>query len=94
MRQNREDRRGDFHRMDSSPGQLGTPGSRTSSVLPDLLTQVSYIICKFQILYMINFDSIFVQLMAQKIWSFHAEHTAHTSVNFGEQVVTTQFKSM
>lgn len=27
--------------MDSSPGQLGTPGSRTSSVLPDLLTQAS-----------------------------------------------------
>ncbi|KAK7790914.1 hypothetical protein R5R35_000923 [Gryllus longicercus] len=40
-RQNREERRGDFHRMDSSPGQLGTPGSRTSSVLPDLLTQAS-----------------------------------------------------
>ncbi|KAF4524968.1 hypothetical protein B566_EDAN014485 [Ephemera danica] len=30
----------DFHRMDNS-GQLGTPGSRTSSVLPDLLTQTS-----------------------------------------------------
>ncbi|XP_023711826.1 serine/threonine-protein kinase mig-15 isoform X6 [Cryptotermes secundus] len=41
LRQNREDRRGDFHRMDSSPGQLGTPGSRTSSVLPDLLTQTA-----------------------------------------------------
>ncbi|GLG99937.1 Uncharacterized protein GBIM_06314 [Gryllus bimaculatus] len=40
-RWNREERRGDFHRMDSSPGQLGTPGSRTSSVLPDLLTQAS-----------------------------------------------------
>uniref|UniRef100_A0A1B6C8E6 non-specific serine/threonine protein kinase n=3 Tax=Clastoptera arizonana TaxID=38151 RepID=A0A1B6C8E6_9HEMI len=40
-RQNRDDRRNDFHRMDSSPGQLGTPGSRTSSVLPDLLTQAS-----------------------------------------------------
>lgn len=40
LNQNREERRGDFHRMDSSPGQLGTPGSRTSSVLPDLLTQV------------------------------------------------------
>ncbi|XP_069689346.1 serine/threonine-protein kinase mig-15 isoform X2 [Periplaneta americana] len=40
LRQNREDRR-DFHRMDSSPGQLTTPGSRTSSVLPDLLTQTS-----------------------------------------------------
>ncbi|KAK3922949.1 Traf2 and NCK-interacting protein kinase [Frankliniella fusca] len=39
--QNREERRGDFHRMDSSPGQLSTPGSRTSSVLPDLLTQTS-----------------------------------------------------
>ncbi|XP_063224253.1 serine/threonine-protein kinase mig-15 isoform X3 [Bacillus rossius redtenbacheri] len=40
--QSREERRGgDFHRMDSSPGQLGTPGSRTSSVLPDLLTQAS-----------------------------------------------------
>ncbi|XP_054273457.1 serine/threonine-protein kinase mig-15 isoform X3 [Macrosteles quadrilineatus] len=39
-RQNREERR-DFHRMDSSPGQLATPGSRTSSVLPDLLTQTS-----------------------------------------------------
>ncbi|XP_052119577.1 serine/threonine-protein kinase mig-15 isoform X3 [Frankliniella occidentalis] len=38
---NREERRGDFHRMDSSPGQLSTPGSRTSSVLPDLLTQTS-----------------------------------------------------
>jgi hypothetical protein len=31
---------GDFSRMES-PGQLNTPGSRTSSVLPDLLTQVS-----------------------------------------------------
>ncbi|KAK7790927.1 hypothetical protein R5R35_000923 [Gryllus longicercus] len=41
MKRNREERRGDFHRMDSSPGQLGTPGSRTSSVLPDLLTQAS-----------------------------------------------------
>ncbi|PNF29406.1 Serine/threonine-protein kinase mig-15 [Cryptotermes secundus] len=41
MKRNREDRRGDFHRMDSSPGQLGTPGSRTSSVLPDLLTQTA-----------------------------------------------------
>ncbi|XP_047108328.1 misshapen-like kinase 1 isoform X1 [Schistocerca piceifrons] len=41
LRQNREDRRTDFHRMDSSPGQLGTPGSRTSSVLPDLLSQTS-----------------------------------------------------
>ncbi|XP_075236412.1 serine/threonine-protein kinase msn isoform X6 [Lycorma delicatula] len=41
MRRNRDDRRGDFHRMDSSPGQLNTPGSRTSSVLPDLLTQAS-----------------------------------------------------
>lgn len=40
MKRNREDRR-DFHRMDSSPGQLTTPGSRTSSVLPDLLTQTS-----------------------------------------------------
>ncbi|XP_054273458.1 misshapen-like kinase 1 isoform X4 [Macrosteles quadrilineatus] len=40
MRRNREERR-DFHRMDSSPGQLATPGSRTSSVLPDLLTQTS-----------------------------------------------------
>jgi hypothetical protein len=30
---------GDFSRMES-PGQLNTPGSRTSSVLPDLLTQV------------------------------------------------------
>ncbi|PSN53518.1 hypothetical protein C0J52_13222 [Blattella germanica] len=40
LRQN--DRRGDFHRMDSSPGQLGTPGSRTSSVLPDLLTQANF----------------------------------------------------
>ncbi|XP_039296057.1 serine/threonine-protein kinase mig-15 isoform X3 [Nilaparvata lugens] len=39
--QSRDDRRGDLHRMDSSPGQLGTPGSRTSSVLPDLLTQAS-----------------------------------------------------
>ncbi|XP_034238180.1 serine/threonine-protein kinase mig-15 isoform X2 [Thrips palmi] len=39
--QNREERRGEFHRMDSSPGQLSTPGSRTSSVLPDLLTQTS-----------------------------------------------------
>ncbi|XP_075236408.1 serine/threonine-protein kinase msn isoform X2 [Lycorma delicatula] len=39
--ENRDDRRGDFHRMDSSPGQLNTPGSRTSSVLPDLLTQAS-----------------------------------------------------
>ncbi|XP_034238183.1 serine/threonine-protein kinase mig-15 isoform X5 [Thrips palmi] len=38
---NREERRGEFHRMDSSPGQLSTPGSRTSSVLPDLLTQTS-----------------------------------------------------
>ncbi|XP_049773228.1 serine/threonine-protein kinase mig-15 isoform X3 [Schistocerca serialis cubense] len=41
MKRNREDRRTDFHRMDSSPGQLGTPGSRTSSVLPDLLSQTS-----------------------------------------------------
>ncbi|XP_067014141.1 serine/threonine-protein kinase mig-15 isoform X3 [Anabrus simplex] len=39
-RQNREERRSDFHRIDS-PGQLGTPGSRPSSVLPDLLTQAS-----------------------------------------------------
>ncbi|XP_046392990.1 serine/threonine-protein kinase mig-15 isoform X3 [Ischnura elegans] len=42
--QSREERRaggGDFHRMDSSSGQLNTPGSRTSSVLPDLLTQAS-----------------------------------------------------
>ncbi|XP_065333518.1 serine/threonine-protein kinase mig-15 isoform X7 [Cloeon dipterum] len=31
---------GDFSRMES-PGQLNTPGSRTSSVLPDLLTQAS-----------------------------------------------------
>ncbi|XP_014276090.1 serine/threonine-protein kinase mig-15 isoform X1 [Halyomorpha halys] len=36
----REDRR-ELHRMDSSQGQLGTPGSRTSSVLPDLLPQPS-----------------------------------------------------
>ncbi|XP_034238185.1 serine/threonine-protein kinase mig-15 isoform X6 [Thrips palmi] len=41
MIRNREERRGEFHRMDSSPGQLSTPGSRTSSVLPDLLTQTS-----------------------------------------------------
>ncbi|XP_063224260.1 serine/threonine-protein kinase mig-15 isoform X9 [Bacillus rossius redtenbacheri] len=42
LKRSREERRGgDFHRMDSSPGQLGTPGSRTSSVLPDLLTQAS-----------------------------------------------------
>lgn len=40
MRKNRDERRNDFHRMDSSPGQLATPGSR-SSVLPDLLTQAS-----------------------------------------------------
>ncbi|KAL0281163.1 UNVERIFIED_CONTAM: hypothetical protein PYX00_002232 [Menopon gallinae] len=38
--QNRDERRGDFHRPDNSPGQLSTPGSR-SSVLPDLLTQAS-----------------------------------------------------
>ncbi|XP_059486282.1 serine/threonine-protein kinase mig-15 isoform X7 [Neocloeon triangulifer] len=31
---------GDFSRMES-PGQLNTPGSRTSSVLPDLLSQAS-----------------------------------------------------
>ncbi|XP_046668338.1 serine/threonine-protein kinase mig-15 isoform X3 [Homalodisca vitripennis] len=37
-RQNREER---HHRGDPSPGQLATPGSRTSSVLPDLLTQTS-----------------------------------------------------
>ncbi|XP_071455406.1 serine/threonine-protein kinase mig-15 isoform X1 [Hetaerina americana] len=44
MKRSREERRaggGDFHRMDSSSGQLSTPGSRTSSVLPDLLTQAS-----------------------------------------------------
>ncbi|CAA9994528.1 unnamed protein product [Nesidiocoris tenuis] len=35
----RDDRGRDLHRMDSSSGQLGTPGSRTSSVLPDLLPQ-------------------------------------------------------
>ncbi|KAL0281165.1 UNVERIFIED_CONTAM: hypothetical protein PYX00_002232 [Menopon gallinae] len=40
MRKNRDERRGDFHRPDNSPGQLSTPGSR-SSVLPDLLTQAS-----------------------------------------------------
>ncbi|XP_067014146.1 serine/threonine-protein kinase mig-15 isoform X8 [Anabrus simplex] len=40
MKRNREERRSDFHRIDS-PGQLGTPGSRPSSVLPDLLTQAS-----------------------------------------------------
>lgn len=38
MRRGREDRGRDLHRMDS--GQ-DTPGSRTSSVLPDLLTQAS-----------------------------------------------------
>ncbi|XP_046668340.1 serine/threonine-protein kinase mig-15 isoform X5 [Homalodisca vitripennis] len=38
MRRNREER---HHRGDPSPGQLATPGSRTSSVLPDLLTQTS-----------------------------------------------------
>ncbi|XP_014254715.1 serine/threonine-protein kinase mig-15 isoform X3 [Cimex lectularius] len=37
----REDRGRDLHRMDSSQGQLGTPSSRTSSVLPDLLPQAS-----------------------------------------------------
>lgn len=36
MRKNRDDRR-----ADSSPGQPGTLGSRTSSVLPDLLSQAS-----------------------------------------------------
>ncbi|KAG8221909.1 hypothetical protein J437_LFUL002468 [Ladona fulva] len=44
VEQSREERRAggsDFHRMDSSSGQLSTPGSRTSSVLPDLLTQAS-----------------------------------------------------
>jgi len=66
LRQNREDRRGDFHRMDSSPGQLGTPGSRTSSVLPDLLTQVSDVLCKFQVLYMIDSDSLFCSVYGGK----------------------------
>uniref|UniRef100_A0A069DY22 non-specific serine/threonine protein kinase n=1 Tax=Panstrongylus megistus TaxID=65343 RepID=A0A069DY22_9HEMI len=41
----REERGGgggrELHRMDSGQGQLGTPGSRTSSVLPDLLPQAS-----------------------------------------------------
>ncbi|KAF6207364.1 hypothetical protein GE061_018605 [Apolygus lucorum] len=37
----RDERGRDLHRMDSSSGQLGTPGSRTSSVLPDLLPQAS-----------------------------------------------------
>ncbi|XP_014254722.1 serine/threonine-protein kinase mig-15 isoform X10 [Cimex lectularius] len=41
MRRGREDRGRDLHRMDSSQGQLGTPSSRTSSVLPDLLPQAS-----------------------------------------------------
>ncbi|XP_037076362.1 misshapen-like kinase 1 [Pollicipes pollicipes] len=39
MRRNREEQR---HRhADSSPGPVGTPGSRTSTVLPDLLPQTS-----------------------------------------------------
>ncbi|XP_073971508.1 serine/threonine-protein kinase msn isoform X4 [Rhodnius prolixus] len=40
----REERGGggrELHRMDSGQGQLATPGSRTSSVLPDLLPQAS-----------------------------------------------------
>uniref|UniRef100_A0A0A9XHQ4 non-specific serine/threonine protein kinase n=1 Tax=Lygus hesperus TaxID=30085 RepID=A0A0A9XHQ4_LYGHE len=41
MRRGRDERGRDLHRMDSSSGQLGTPGSRTSSVLPDLLPQAS-----------------------------------------------------
>ncbi|KAK9504516.1 hypothetical protein O3M35_010832 [Rhynocoris fuscipes] len=43
MRRGREERGGgrELHRMDSGQGQLGTPGSRTSSVLPDLLPQAS-----------------------------------------------------
>jgi len=45
--------------MDSSPGQLGTPGSRTSSVLPDLLTQVSDVLCKFKKLCVIDSDCLF-----------------------------------
>ncbi|XP_073971518.1 serine/threonine-protein kinase msn isoform X13 [Rhodnius prolixus] len=43
-RRGREERGGggrELHRMDSGQGQLATPGSRTSSVLPDLLPQAS-----------------------------------------------------
>ncbi|KAL1132387.1 hypothetical protein AAG570_010342 [Ranatra chinensis] len=41
MRRGRDERSRELHRMDSNQGQLGTAGSRTSSVLPDLLTQAS-----------------------------------------------------
>lgn len=48
MQQGREERGGggrELHRMDSGQGQLATPGSRTSSVLPDLLPQVNISKC-------------------------------------------------
>jgi len=57
--------------MDSSPGQLGTPGSRTSSVLPDLLTQVSDVLCKFQILCMIGSDSLFCSVYGGEKYVLH-----------------------
>lgn len=41
--QNRDERHSDAHRMDqhsSSSGHMGPPGSRSSTVLPDLLSQV------------------------------------------------------
>ena len=61
--------------VDSSPGGLNTPGARTSSVLPDLLPQVSYIVSSllFHYYYLLVFRyltlfSILTLLLSVVVW--------------------------